>query len=70
LGWNLSADHAGGWICLNAVCGGKDETIVRDGHTGFLRYRDAAQHFASRKHASSALNDEFWLELVKREIAA
>ena len=36
LWWVLSADHAGGWICLNAVCGGKDESIVRDGHTGFL----------------------------------
>ena len=38
LGWGLSADHAGGGICLNAVCGGKDESIVSDGHTGFLGY--------------------------------
>ena len=38
LGWVLSPNHAGGWIRLDAVCGGKDETIVRDGNARFLRY--------------------------------
>ena len=38
LGWGLSADHAGGGIRFNAVCGGKDESIVRDGNASFLRY--------------------------------
>jgi hypothetical protein len=34
----VTADHAGGRIGLDVVCGGKDESIVGDGHTGFLGY--------------------------------